>query len=96
MIVVKRPPEAVHDGEQEVKAFWDAVGANADFVRQSLHGAFAARAVVALDVDDDRVVQFAAVFNSLDDPPDVGIAIGQAAGIDFHHVGIELMLVGAQ
>ena len=59
MVVVQRPAEVVHDGEQVFEAFCDTVGGDADFVRQALQRAFAAGAVVALDVDDERVVQLA-------------------------------------
>ena len=38
--------------------------------------------------------QLAGIFDRLADSADVRIAIGQARGIDLHHVGVEPMLVG--
>ena len=96
MIVGQRAAEVVHDGEEIIETFRDAVGGHTDFVRQSLQRALAARAVVALDINDHRVIEFAGIGDGLNDPPDVVIAIGQTSSIDFHHVGVELLLVGAQ
>ena len=65
-------------------------------VEQAVHGAFGARAVVADDVEDERVVQLAQVFDGLDEPADLEVGVFAEAGEDFHLAGEELLLVGGQ
>ena len=67
-----------------------------DVVEQALRPALGARAVVALDIDDHRVVEFPLLAQHIDDPPDLAVVIGQRRGIDLHHVGIDLLLVGRE
>jgi len=40
-----------------------------------LHAAFAARAVIALDVDDERVVQFALRCDGVEDAAHLGVGV---------------------
>ena len=58
--------------------------------------AFGARAVVAADVDDQRVVEFAHVFDCLDHPADLMVGIGHVGGKDLRLADEELLLVGTE
>ena len=53
-------------------------------------GAFGAGAVVAADVDDERVIELAQVFHGLDDPADLMVGVGHVGGEDFRLAGEEL------
>ena len=64
-------------------------------VEHAVHAAFGARAVVADDVEDQRVVQLADVLDRLDQPADLVVGVLAEAGEDFHLAGEELLLVGA-
>ena len=65
-------------------------------IEQAVHGAFAARAVVADDVEDERVVQLAEVLDGLDDAADLEVGILAEAGEDLHLAGEEPLLVGTE
>ena len=65
-------------------------------IEQAVHGAFGARAVVADDVEDERVVELAHVFDGLDEPADLVVGVFAEAGEDFHLAGEEPLLVGSQ
>ena len=59
-------------------------------------GAFGARAVVAADVDDQRVVELAQVLDRLDHAADLMVGVGDVGG---EHLGLtreELLLVGGE
>ena len=58
--------------------------------------AFGARPVVADDVEDERVVQLAEVFDGLDQPADLVVGVLAEPGEHFHLAGEELLLVGGQ
>ena len=45
-------------------------------------GAFGAGSVVAADVDDQRVIEFAQVFHRLNDPADLVVGVGDIGGED--------------
>ena len=45
-------------------------------------GAFRARAIVAADVDDDRVVELAHLFDGVDDAADFVVGISEVSGVD--------------
>ena len=47
-----------------------------------MQGALGARAVVAGDVDDERVVEFAHVLHGLDDAADLVVGVGREGGED--------------
>ena len=53
-----------------------------ELVRCAIEHAFGARAVVAADIDDQRIVEFAKVFDRLDDPADLMVGIGAIGAID--------------
>src|SRR5262249_27599150 len=55
-----------------------------------------AGAVVAPDVEAERVVAGTHVVDGLDDPADLVVAVLLVAGIDLHLAGVELLLVGRQ
>ena len=61
-------------------------------VRGALERALGAGAVVAADVDDQRIVELAHVLDRLDDPANLIVRIGNIAGIGFRLAGIEFLL----
>ena len=52
-------------------------------VERAVQRPFRARAVVAADVDDERVVEFAHVFDRLNDAADFMVGIGRVGGENF-------------
>ena len=58
--------------------------------------AFGARAVVAADVDDQRVVELAHVLDGLDDAADLVVGVGEVGGVDVGLPDEHLLLVGRQ
>ena len=58
--------------------------------------ALRAGAVVAVDVDDEGVVEPAHVLDGLDDAPDFVVAVGGVGGEDLHLPNEELLLLGGQ
>ena len=58
--------------------------------------AFGAAAVVAADVDDQRVVELAHVLDRLDHAADLVVGIGEVGGVDLHLAREQLLLVGRQ
>ena len=63
-----------------------------EFVRRAVEHAFGARAVVATDVDDQGVVEFAEVLDGLDDAPDLMVGVGEIGSIDIRLLDEELFL----
>ncbi len=61
-------------------------------VRRAVEHAFRARAVVAADVDDQGVVEFAEVFDRLDDAADLIVGVGKVGTIDVRLLDEELFL----
>ncbi len=53
-------------------------------VEAAVHAALGARAVVADDVVDERVLEHAEVVERVDQPPDVVVGVLQEAGVDLH------------
>ena len=53
-----------------------------DLVGRAERAAFGARAVVAVDVDDQRVVELAHVLDGLDDAADLVVVVGGVGGED--------------
>ena len=62
-------------------------------VEQPVHAAFGARAVVADDVEDQRVVELAGRLDGLDQPADLGVGVLAEAGEHLHLAGEELLLI---
>ena len=60
--------------------------------RRAERGAFGAGAVVAADVDDQRVVELAHVFHRLDHAANLMVGIGHIGGEDIRLAGKELFL----
>ena len=58
--------------------------------------AFGAGAVVAADVDDQRVVELAHVLDRLDHAADLVVGVGDVGGEDLGLAGEQLLLVGAE
>ena len=66
------------------------------FVRRAERAALGAGAVVAVDVDDERVVEFAHLLDGVDDAADLMIAVGGVGGEDFDLLDEELLGLGIQ
>ena len=58
--------------------------------------ALGARAVVAADVDDEGIVEFAHVIHGLDDPTDLMVGIGDIGAEHLGLAGEELLLIGGE
>ena len=67
-----------------------------ELVRRAVEHAFGARAVVAADVDDQGVVEFAEVFDRLDDPADLMVGVGEVGPVDIRLLDEELLLHPAE
>ena len=65
-------------------------------VEHAVHAAFGARAVVADDVEDQRVVELAHVADGVDEPADLGVRVLAEAREHLHLAGEELLLVRGQ
>jgi hypothetical protein len=61
-------------------------------VERALLGAFRAIAVVAADVNDERVVELTHVLHLLDYPPNFVVGIGRIGRKDLRLAGIEFLL----
>ena len=64
-----------------------------DFVGRAEEAALGAGAVVAVDVDDERVVELAHVLDGLDDAADLVIVVGRVGGEDFDLPDEQLLLL---
>ena len=64
--------------------------------RRADGGAFRARAVVAADVDDQRVVELAHVFDLLNHPTNFMVGVSHVGGKDIRLTNEELLFVGAE
>ena len=61
-------------------------------VRCAVDHTFGARAIVATDIDDQRIVQLAQVFDCLDDAADLIVGIGEVGPINIRLLDEELLL----
>ena len=59
-------------------------------------GAFGAGAVVAADVDDQRVVEFAHVLDRLDHAADLVVGVGRVGGEDLRLAGEEFLFISGE
>jgi hypothetical protein len=66
------------------------------FVKQALWTALGTGAVIALDVNDQRIVEFAHVRERIDDATHLEVAIAQCGRVDLHHVGCDFLVVGVE
>ncbi len=62
-------------------------------VERAGDGALHARAVVAPDPDDERVVELAQLIDRIDDAPDVVVGVLREAGVHLHLAGVERLEV---
>ena len=67
-----------------------------ELVRRAVDHAFAAGAVVAADVDDQRVVELTEVFDGLDDAADLVVGVGLIRPVNIRLLDEELLLVPAE
>ena len=67
-----------------------------ELVERAGEGAFHAGAVVAPDVDDQGVVEFAHLLDRVEQAPDVPVGVLLEAGVDLHLPGVELLLLRGQ
>ena len=72
--------------------FFDSVH-RGHFVERPLDHALGAGAVVADDVNDQRVVELAQLRDRIQDPAHIVVGLGKVAGVHLHHVGKELLLL---
>ena len=64
--------------------------------RRAVRRAFGGGAIVAADVDDERVVELAHVLDRLDHAADLVVGVGEIGGIDLGLADEELLFVGGQ
>src|SRR5262249_46927226 len=64
-----------------------------ELVRRAVKHAFGAGAVVATDVNDQRVVEFAQVFNGLNDATDLIVGISEVGPVDIRLPDEELLVL---
>ena len=66
------------------------------FVEETAHAAFSTRAVVAENVEDQRVIELAHVCDGVDEPADLGVRVLGEACEYLHLAGEEFLLVRGQ
>ena len=89
-----RSPEVIPE-ELILHRHGDAIEGR-ELVRRAVERALGARAIVAADVDDQSVVEFAHVLDRLNDPADFVVGVGEVGPV---HIGLldeQLLLVAAQ
>ena len=64
------------------------------FVGRAEWAALGAGAVVAVDIDDERVVQLANILDGLDDTSDLVVIVSRIGGKDLHLFDVEFLLLG--
>ena len=67
-----------------------------DLVRRADQAAFGAGAVVAADIDDQRIVELAHVLDRLDHAADLMVGVGHVGGEDLDLADEHLLLVGRE
>ena len=85
--------QLVDHREQVRHVFSQPVRVCGEFVCRALQGAFAAAAVVPVDVDDQGVIQLAHLVDGLDDAPHVVIGVREGGGVHLGHAGVKPLLV---
>ena len=90
-----RAPDVVEVLQLVVDRDFDAVE-HGDLVGRADRRAFGAGAVVAADVDDERVVELAHVLDGLDHAADLVVGVGQVGGVNFDLADEQLLLVGRE
>src|SRR4030095_11640435 len=65
-------------------------------VRRPVEHPFGARAVVAADIEDQRVIQFAKVFDCLDYTADLVVGVGEVRAVHVSLLDKEILLVPAK
>ena len=65
-----------------------------DLAERALQPALGARAVVADDVHDQRVVELAGRREAVDQPADLVVGVGHVRGVVLHQPGVDLLRVG--
>src|SRR6185295_19462385 len=91
VIEVLRTAELVDDFEVVLPRLRDAVEKGV-LVGRAFEAALGRRAIVADDVDDQRVVRVRKLCHSIEHASDLMINMGTVAGEDFHHAGVEALL----
>ena len=67
-----------------------------ELVERARERALEAGAVVAPDVDDERVVELAHLLDGVEQAAHVPVGVRGVAGVDLHLTGVELLLVGGE
>ena len=89
-----RPPELVPE-ELVLDRHWNAIE-EGEFVRCAVEHPFRARAVVAADIDDQRVVELPKIFDGLDDAADLVVGVSEVRSVDVGLLDEELFLLPTQ
>ena len=84
-----------HERQHLFDAVFEAVEIG-DLVRRAVHRAFGAHAIVAEDVDDQRVVELAELLDRVDDAADLVVAVSHVGRPDVDLAQIKLLLVGRE
>ncbi len=90
-----RPAELVHAAQHFREVLRDVVEER-HLVQETVRAALGARAVVALDVDDERVVELAQLVDRIDHAAHLVVGVRERGGVDLHHVGGDLLVVGVE
>ena len=90
-----RAAQFVDDLQRALDWFEDSVERR-DLVHRSVETALGRRAIVAEDVDDERVVGVGERRHCVQDAPHLVIDVRAETGEHFHHPGVEPLLIGFQ
>ena len=88
----QRAAEVVVVRQNVLDGFMHAVEVG-HLVKQAIHAAFGARAIVADDVEDQRIVHLARLLDGLDQPADLRVRVLAEAGVDLHLTTKQFLLV---
>ena len=95
MVVVLRPPEFIDRLQFVLPLIREAVEEQV-LVERPFQAALGTGAVIAGDVDEQRVVSPRQLLDGVDDAAHLEIDTGPVAGEHLHHAGVEPLLVGVQ
>jgi hypothetical protein len=91
----RRATKLVHPAQDFAEFFRNCVE-KSHFIEQPLRSAFGARTIIALNVDDQRIVEFAHLRDRIDDAAHLSVAIAQRRGVDLHHAGGDHLVIGIE
>jgi len=95
MVVGVRPAELVHPAQDLAEVLRNVVGER-HLVEQALRRALGAGAVVALDVDDESIVEIALFLDGVEDAAELVVDVRQRAREHLHHARVHLLAIGVE